>query len=141
MTEQELKDWTKRLVVRLVGPLQNLPRDPICQVYVRQLARCSSSVAANYRSACRGRSDAEMAAKLGLVEEEADESQLWIEIIQETGFSSDPVFEQIHKEYGEIVAIMVASRRTLRTRIAVSGSSIRETARGYDESFDETDDL
>lgn len=137
MNEQEMKDRTKRLVVRLAKLLQSLPREPICQAYVKQLARCSSSVAANYRSACRARSDAEMVARFGIVEDEADESQFWIEIILETGFSGDANLSDLHREFGEIVAIMVASRRTLQKRIATHGSSIRETRNVY--NLDPTD--
>jgi four helix bundle protein len=78
--------------------------------------KAGASVGANYRSACRGRSRSEFAAKLGIVEEEADESAFWLEVIAETG-----LFERHHvlpllDEASQLVAIMVASRRSLHRK-------------------------
>ena len=79
-----------------------------------QLARCGTSVGANYRSACRGRSKAEFIAKLGVVEEEADESGFWIEFIIESGLKSEQVVEPLHLEADELVRILASSIKTAR---------------------------
>lgn len=72
-----------------------------------------------------------MAAKLGIAEEEADESQYWIELLVEAGELSAQDAKPLHKEINEIVSILVASRRTLRNRIKGEGSVIRETRKEY----------
>jgi four helix bundle protein len=80
----------------------------------RQLLRSATSVGANYRSACRGRSPAEFCAKLGIVEEEADESAYWMELLIEGEVVGREVLADLHAEAGEIVAMVVASIRTAR---------------------------
>ncbi len=77
------------------------------------MGRAGTSVGANYRAACRSRSNAEMVSKLSVVEEEADESQFWLEIAAEHGVMSAKKLAPLHREAGELVAIMVASRKTL----------------------------
>jgi four helix bundle protein len=79
-------------------------------------------VASNYRAACRGRSRAEFTAKLGIVEEEADESAFWLEIVMERGMLPKERVADLLKEANELVSIMVASRLTLA---AGGGSSIK----------------
>ena len=81
-----------------------------------QLARCGTSVGANYRAACRSRSTAEMISKLAVVEEEADESSFWMELIIGHGLLPEGKLKALLEEANELTAIMVASRRTLQQR-------------------------
>ena len=102
MTEQELKNITKIFALRIMKLVNSLPKS--------QLVRSGTSVAANYRAACRGRSKAEFIAKLGTVEEEADESCLWLELIIEGNLMGEPLVSPLLKEANELTAIFVASR-------------------------------
>lgn len=125
MKERDLKEWTKELAVEAVNLVQQLPKNTEAFVYGKQLIRSTSSVGANYRAACRGRSDSEMLAKFGTVEEEADESQYWLELLVAAGLAKSDQIAALHKSYGEVVAIMVASRRTLRKRLETDGNTGR----------------
>jgi len=79
-TAEELKARTKRFAVAVLDFVDTLPRTPSGDAIARQLARAGLGIAGNYRGACRGRSHTEFTAKLGVVLEEADESELWLEI-------------------------------------------------------------
>jgi len=79
--------------------------------------RSGTSVAANYRAACRGRSKAEFISKLAIVEEEADETMLWLELIKEMSICDDPMIDQLIKESNELIAIIVSSIRTTRKKL------------------------
>ena len=114
MDEKELKQRTKRFAIDTVALVSELPRSLSGQVMGRQLLRAGTSVGANYRAACRARSKPDMASKMSIVEEEADESAYWLEIIAETGLLPIERVGHLHKEANEIVAIMVASLRTIR---------------------------
>ena len=91
MNEKELKERTKRFVLRVMKLVAALPRAVPSRTIAQQLMDSASSVGANYRSACRGRSKAEFIAKLGIVEEEADESCFWLELIIEGGLVKPPL--------------------------------------------------
>src|SRR5256714_14144051 len=80
---QELKNRTKKFALDVIGLCAALPHLPETRHAIDQLIRSSSSVAANYRSACRGKSKADFIAKLGIVEEEADESGFWLEMLRD----------------------------------------------------------
>jgi len=80
---QELKNRTKKFALDVIGLCARLPHLPETRHAIDQLIRSSSSVAANYRSACRGKSKADFIAKLGIVEEEADESGFWLEMLRD----------------------------------------------------------
>ncbi len=117
MDEKELKDRTKSFALRVMKLVSSLPKTLMAQVIGRQLAKSGTSVGANYRSACRARSKAEFTAKLGIVEEEADESAFWMEIIIESSMlKGDKSIQPLLNEANELVAIMVESRKTVRTR-------------------------
>src|SRR3982074_1013925 len=90
--------------------VDHLPKNTKGRVLGRQLARSATSVGANYRAACRGRSKAEFIAKLGIVEEEADESAYWMELIVEGGFLWKNEVHALRQEACELTAIMPASR-------------------------------
>lgn len=83
----------------------------------RQLIRSGTSVAANYRAACRGRSKAEFVAKLGIVIEEADETVFWIELLRDTGIVSSKKVAQLIDEANQLLAIFIASKRTAETSL------------------------
>jgi four helix bundle protein len=111
---QELRDRTRNFAVRIVRLFRTLPQTPDAQVLGKQLLRCGTSVAANYRAACRARSKAEFIAKIGMVLEEADESVFWIELMSETGTLETARVEKLLNEARELTAIFTASQRTAR---------------------------
>jgi four helix bundle protein len=92
----------------------SLPASRSVDVVAKQLLRSATSVAANYRAACRARSIPEFRAKLGIVEEEGDESQFWMEMLVESGKVKPNLLANLLKESNEIVAMVVASIRTSR---------------------------
>ncbi|MEQ1825591.1 MAG: four helix bundle protein [Pirellula sp.] len=102
----------KRFALRAIRLASSLPSHPAGQVLGKQLLRSATSVDANYRAACRGRSRAEFAAKLGIVIEEADESCYWPELIMESDLLKPDLVKPLWDEANEIVAIMVSSRKT-----------------------------
>jgi four helix bundle protein len=114
MDEIEMKRRTKAFALRCMQLADALPQTATGRTIGGQLVRSATSVAANYRSACRGRSRAEFAAKLGVVEEEADESALWLELIVEGSLKTKAAVQPLWQEADEIVPIIVASLRTLR---------------------------
>jgi len=112
MNEQQLKQRTKEFALRILKLVGALPKTIEGRAIANQLVRAGTSVGANYRAACRGRSRADFIAKLGIVEEEADESAFWLEIIIDGGMLKKRRFESLLKEANELVAIMVASRKS-----------------------------
>ena len=126
MTERELLERTKQFALRVFTLVGALPRTIQGKAVAAQLIRSGTSVAANYRAACRARSKAEFVAKLGLVEEEADESAFWLELIIDTGLLSAVRVRPLLIEAGEIVALMAASKKTaVKSQIANRKSAIR----------------
>ncbi|HXV81220.1 MAG TPA: four helix bundle protein [Candidatus Binatia bacterium] len=93
-----------------------MPKSRTAGVIGRQLLRSATSVGANYRAACRGKSTADVLARLAIVEEEADESAYWLEILIEAKIVSEDQVAALLKETNEIVSMTVASIKTLRRR-------------------------
>ncbi len=120
MTEQEFKDRTRRLALAIVRLVEELPRTRTADVLGKQLLRSGTSVGANYRAACRGLSTADVLAKLGDVEEEADESLYWMELLVESGAVSAGRVTHEMKEMDEILRMTIASIKTLRLRLPQS---------------------
>jgi four helix bundle protein len=114
MDSRELKDRTKRFAVRIVKLFQSLPSRPDAQILGKQVLRSGTSVAANYRAACRGRSRAEFVARIGVVVEEADETLFWLELIGEAGIVPEQRLVEIKKEADELTALFTATKRTIR---------------------------
>jgi four helix bundle protein len=112
MTESELKIRTKRFGLRVLKLVAALPKTVEGRAIANQLVRSGTSVGANYRAACRGRSKAEFISKLGTVEEEADESAFWLELIIEGDMMNQKRVDPLLKEANELVAIMAASRKS-----------------------------
>jgi four helix bundle protein len=109
MNAQELKDRTKQFALRIMRLVNALPNTPKGRAIAGQLVRSGTSVVANYRAACRGRSHAEFISKIGVVEEEADETALWLELIVEDKLLPENKIAPLLKEANELTAIMAAS--------------------------------
>ncbi len=112
MTRGELQDRTKSFALRVLKLCDNLPQKPSARCISGQLVRSGSSVAANYRAACRARSKQEFVAKLQIVIEEADESTFWLEMVIGSGLLEKDKVTPLLQEANELTAIMVASRKT-----------------------------
>jgi len=114
VAERDLKQRTKGYALRVIALVDQLPRTRSADVIGRQLLRCATSVGANYRAARRGRSDADFIAKLKIVEEEADESVYWLELLSESGLVTAAQVTDLVAEGNALVAITVASIKTMR---------------------------
>ena len=117
MDEETFKRRTKQFALRVIELVDTLPKKPVADVIGRQLLRSATSVGANYRAACRGRSTADVISKLAIVEEEADESMYWIELMVDSDLVTAETVRDVSKEANELVAMTVASIKTLRSRI------------------------
>jgi four helix bundle protein len=111
---QKLKARTKSFALRIIKLTRALPRCPEGRVIGNQLLRCGTSVAANYRAACRARSRPEFLAKLGVVVEEADETVFWLEMLFEAGLVRKERLREIVPEANELVAIFSAAQLTVK---------------------------
>lgn len=116
MTQQDMKQRTKRFALEVMKLVAMLPRTDVAQTLAKQLIRSGTSVGANYRAACRGRSTAEFIAKLGIVEEEADESDYWLELIEEGGLLPPDRVRPLRREVDELISIVVATKKTAAAR-------------------------
>jgi four helix bundle protein len=116
MDERAFKERTKKFALQAIALVESLGRTKTSDVIGRQLLRCATSVGANYRAACRGKSTADVIAKLAIVEEEADESLYWVELLVETGVIGADRVASRKKEADELIAMTVASIKTLRRK-------------------------
>jgi four helix bundle protein len=114
MMRDDLKSRTKKFGLEVIRLVEALPPKPATKVIGHQLLRCATSVGANYRAACRARSPAEFRARLAIVEEEADESGYWIEILIDAAIVKPEIVADLAREAGELTAIAVASINTSR---------------------------
>jgi len=112
-----LRDRTKKFALRIMKLVDSLSRSISIDAVGRQLVKAGTSVGANYRAACRSRSAAEFVSKMHSVQEEADESQYWIELLHGLQEINDFDFEELIKEARELTAIFTASEKTARTNI------------------------
>jgi four helix bundle protein len=108
----DLKQRTKAIALRVLKLVDALPNSRKGRIIGDQLGRAGTAVGANYRASCRARSRAEFIAKIGVVEEEADESAYWLELIMEDGVLPVTKIETLHVEATELTAIMASSRLT-----------------------------
>jgi len=126
MTARQLLDRTKQFALRIFKLVGALPQTIQGRAIAAQLIRSGTSVGANYRAACRARSKPEFVAKLGVVEEEADETAFWLELIIETELLRSANVKPLLTEASEIVAIMASSKKTAtKSQIANRKSQIR----------------
>jgi len=115
MTPTEMKARVKRFALDVIGLWRRLPSTRDYQVVGDQLLRSGTSVSSNYRAACRGRSHSEFTAKLGVVCEEADESQHWLDLLKEMG-SKDARLDSLLHESSELVAMFTSAHKTATRR-------------------------
>jgi four helix bundle protein len=108
----DLKARTKQFALRVMKLLDALPRTIQGRAIANQIIRSATSVAVNYRAACRSRSRAEFISKIGVVEEEAEESCFWLELVIDSGLLTEERIRPLLSEAGELVAIMAASRKS-----------------------------
>jgi four helix bundle protein len=123
MDKEELKTRSKQMALRVIPLTKSLPKGTVGDVLGRQVVRSATSVAANYRAACKARSKADFISKLGIVEEEIDETQLWLEMIVESGLVKETRIQNLLDEVKQLGAIFAASRITARR----NRSSIQRT--------------
>jgi four helix bundle protein len=116
MTTEELKKRTFEFGIRVVKTVQSLPRTEIGRTLGRQLLRSGTSVGANYRAAARARSRADFVSKLGIVEEECDETAYWLEMIVTLELLKKARLATLRNEADELLAIVVASINTAKQR-------------------------
>ena len=114
MRGDDLKERTKLFAIRVVKLVRSLPKNYEGNIIGNQLFRCGTSVAANYRAACRARSTPEFISKIGIVIEECDESVFWMELIIELSLLKEILIKDLLKEATEILAIMIASSNSAR---------------------------
>lgn len=123
MRENDLLIRTKKFALRIIKLVDTLPNTLAGRTIGGQLIRSGTSVSSNYRAACRGRSKAEFIAKLGIVEEEADESCHWLEVIIEANLLEERLVVDLLREANELTAIMAASKKTARSRASNNRNS------------------
>ena len=114
MSNENLKQRTKQFALEIIKFVDALPAGRICNVLGNQLLRYGTSVGANYRAACRAKSTADFISKLGTVEEEADESSFWMELLVGSGKARGEHTSALVQEANELVAIMIAAINTAR---------------------------
>src|SRR4051812_10403827 len=112
MNTPEMKQRTKRFGLAILQLLDQLPNTIGGRAVANQLVRSATSIGANYRAACRGRSRAEFASKIGTVAEEADESLYWLEVIDEGRLVPHQLIAALLKEADELTAMFTSARRT-----------------------------
>jgi len=114
MNQEDMKKRTKLFALGIIQLVESLPKERTAEVLGRQLLRSGTSVGSNYRSACRAKSIADFISKMGIVEEETDESLYWMELLIEAGIEVSIKMEALMGEAGELLSIMVASIKTAR---------------------------
>src|SRR5213593_1949821 len=110
----DLKKRTKTFALRVIRLVEALPKSRTADVIGKQLLKCGTSVGANYRASCRAKSQADFIAKMGIVEEEADESLYWMEVLVDANIVPPTAVAELSDEGDQIVAIVVSSINTAR---------------------------
>jgi four helix bundle protein len=114
MSNEPLKLRTKQFALRVIKLVESLPKDEVSRVLGRQLLRAGTSIGANYRAVCRSKSAADFISKMGTVEEEADESGYWMELLVDSGKIKTAMTSALMQEADELTAIAVSSIITAR---------------------------
>jgi four helix bundle protein len=115
MRNEELSDRTKRFALRIIRLFTALPKTDLARILGKQLLRAGTSIGANYREACRARSNAELIAKLGVVEQEIDEAIYWIDLVIEGEVMSAVRLAELRAEAEELLKIVVSSIKTIKS--------------------------
>ncbi len=108
MSKDDLKNRTKKFALRIIKLVSSLPNTLEARLIGRELLKSGTSVGANYREATRSRSKAEFRAKIGIVEQEADETLYWLELLQESGIVEEKDIRDLIVESDELVAIFTS---------------------------------
>src|SRR5215471_5353478 len=116
MSPEEFKRRTNTYALRIIKLVQSFDGSQVHRTFGNQLLRAGTSVGANYRAACRARSRADFISKMGVVEEECDETLYWMELLIDAGIVKRARLASLIKEGNEILALVVASRKTARFR-------------------------
>ena len=122
MNSSELQARTRSFGLSIIRYSARLPRKMETQIIARQLMRAATSVGANYRAACRAKSRADFIAKMPIVEEEADESLYWLDLLGELLPKPNADVSALKQEASELVAIAVSSKKTARSRASAAGN-------------------
>jgi four helix bundle protein len=131
VSEPDLKKRTKAFALRVLKLVDALPKTTASRALASQIVRSGTSIAANYRAACRAKSTADFIAKMSIVEEEADETLFWLELLEESELVPAAKLTAIKREADELIAITVASIKTARgNRVSNSAFRIRHSAFG-----------
>jgi four helix bundle protein len=134
MNSAEFRRRTQAYALGVIRLVRSLPREPVADVLGKQLLRCGTSVGANYRSACRAKSPADFIAKMSIVEEEADESLYWMDLLIDSGLVPASHLDELMSEGKEHLAMTVASIRTAKAgmRRTKDGDQIKEVQLPYE---------
>ncbi len=111
-----LRQRTKVFAIEIVKLISSFPKNTASFVIGNQICKSGTSVAANYRAATRGRSDAEFYSKICICVEEADETVFWLEIIEESGLTQNVDLSFLKKEANELLSILASTKKTLKAK-------------------------
>jgi four helix bundle protein len=114
MNPEEMKARTRAFALRIIKLAESLPKTPTANTIRNQMLRCGPSVGANYRAACRAKSKPDFISKMGIVEEEADETMYWIELLIDAGLVKRARVAELLGEADEILSITVSSIKTAK---------------------------
>jgi four helix bundle protein len=114
MTSEELKNRTKEFALRVLKFVNSVPQGRSADIISKQIARAATSVGANYRAACKARSKADFISKITIVEEEADETQYWLELLVDLEIGNQQEVKRLLEEAKELTAIFTASGKTAK---------------------------
>ena len=134
MTPDELQQRTREFALRIIKLVDALPKSAAGRGMGTQLLRSGTSVAANYRAARCARSHKEFLAKIGIVAEESDEAELWLDLIMASNMISMRRVKSLHAEAAELMKIFAASRRSARVRQSKSAAARRSTKAALPQS-------
>lgn len=116
MNSDELKDRTKKFALNIIKLANDLPKNSLGRIIETQLVKAGTSVGANYRAACRAKSNADFIYKINVVEEEADETQFWLELITDAELLNKEKVNPLLKEAKELTAIFTSAGRTAKSK-------------------------
>jgi four helix bundle protein len=120
MNKEIVKQRTRQLAVRIIGMVEKMPKTMTSTIIGGQLLRSGTSIGANYRAGCRAKSTKDFINKLKIVEEEADETLFWLELIEETKIFKSEKLLPLKTETNEILSMIVASIKTVKNRTTLT---------------------
>jgi four helix bundle protein len=115
MDKQTFQKKTMELGIRIIKMVGTMPNKDAARIMGGQILRSSTSVGANYRAACRAKSRKDFINKLKIVEEEADETLYWLDLIESAGIFSQGKLDDLKMETNELISMIVSSLKTLKS--------------------------